>query len=193
MKLKTSGLILIAFLLAGCWPKSLHPFYTEKDVITDPKLAGKWLDTEDGKVDATWTFTEAENKRYDLVIRDDKDEVYKFDARLFILDGQRYLDLFSQKRDMSIIPAHHLLKVTELGSGLQFSTPNFEWLDKWLKENPKALAHLRVMDPENRENRDHDEPVLTAETKDLQSFLRKHKDEEGFWNKPEAPLTKAAN
>jgi hypothetical protein len=40
----------------------------------------------------------------------------------------------------------------------------FDWLDKHLKEHPKALAH----------HRENDRLVLTAETADLQNFVLKH-------------------
>lgn len=44
---------LLAALLAGCVPvMSLHPLYTDEDVIFEEKLLGTWLDDSND----TWTF-----------------------------------------------------------------------------------------------------------------------------------------
>ncbi len=58
---------LPAALLAGCVPvMSLHPLYTDKDVIFEEKLLGTWLD-DPNSPDTAWQFkrTDKGRKLYD--------------------------------------------------------------------------------------------------------------------------------
>ena len=185
MKLRTGGLLLLAVLLAGCWQKSVHPFYTAKDLVAEPKLGGTWTERKANEDEnkMVWTFNDATALRHDLTIRDDK-EKHTYDAHVFRLDGARYLDLLaSGPREISKLPVHHLFKLEEVGETLKLAPLNIEWVQKWLRKNPGTLAHAAVIDPENRDDREQDELVLTADTKALQSFLRTHAKEEGFWGK----------
>lgn len=185
MKLRTTGLLLTALLLAGCWQKSVNPFYTAKDLVAEPKLSGTWKEQKQNAHEnkMIWTFNDATSLRHDLTIRDDKDK-HTYDAHVFRLDGARYLDLLpSRPREVSQMPVHHLFKLEEVGETLKIAPLNIEWVQTWLRKNPGALAHTAVVDPENRDDREQDELVLTADTKALQSFLRKHAKEEKFWGK----------
>jgi hypothetical protein len=47
---------------------------------------------------------------------------------------------------------------------LKFATSDYDWLEKFLKENPKALAH----------HVESGRIILTADTRDLQKFVLKH-------------------
>jgi len=76
MKLNVRKIVVIfgaAVLLAGCIT-SLHPFYTEENLIFDPSLLGTWvvIDPETGREEAedgmTWTFTQSGEKGYDLIV-----------------------------------------------------------------------------------------------------------------------------
>lgn len=178
MKIRTSCLLLSACLLAGCWQKSLNPFYTAADLAFDSKLAGSWKEkkeSSDGKEEKgqDWTFTAGPDKGYKLEI-EDGDETHRYDAHLFKLDGHRLLDIVPTERTVSTIPAHNLFRVIEIGPTLQLAALNPDWVHKWLRKNPGALAHVAVVDPEHRDDREKDELVLTAETKALQKFLREH-------------------
>jgi hypothetical protein len=185
MKIRTSCLLLTTLLLAGCWQKSLNPFYTAKDVVSDPKLAGTWKEhKEDDTGNETdrmiWNFAAAEDKRFDLLVQSDKDQ-QKYDAHLFKLDDNCFLDIVSQERAISAIPGHHLFKVVELGADLKLAALNIEWMQKWLQEHPNSLTHITLINPEHRDDRDHDELVLTADTKALQNFVREHLKDEKFF------------
>src|SRR5215210_6049890 len=107
MKTQTTGLLLAALLLAGCWQKSLNPFYTATDLIFDAKLAGSWKEYkgENNEGGNIWKFSDADaaTKTYKLEIADG-DEKQTYDARLFQLDGQRLLDIVSRERGVSTIP-----------------------------------------------------------------------------------------
>src|SRR5207245_7376674 len=85
--LLTLGLLLA---LGGCIP-SLHPLYTDNDVVFDPALLGQWVRAErDSK--QTLTFTKADKNAYKLVQTDDSSNgVYI--AHLVKLDGKLFLDI----------------------------------------------------------------------------------------------------
>lgn len=178
MKLRTLCLLLGAGLLAGCWQKSLNAFYTPGDVIADEKLVRVWHEKKKNSDEKgmQWTFTQGDDKGYKLEIKDD-DKTHNYEARLFKLDGQRFLDLLPAERTVSTIPAHSLCKVTEVGSTLQVAMLNIDWVQKWLRKNPATLPHVAVVDPDNQDDREKDELVLTADTKTLQAFLRQHWDD----------------
>lgn len=183
MKTKIACLLASAFLLAGCWQKSLHSFYQDSDLVADPALVAGWTEQKDNPDDhSDWIFSQQGPKSYDLKIRD-KENTYKFDAHLFQFEGQRYLDLFPLERGLSTVPAHHLLKVVELGANLKLAPLDLDWMQKWLRANPTSLDHVAVMDPESRSDRQKDELVLTAPTKALQAFLRQHRAEPEVWGK----------
>ena len=60
---------LIAALLGGCLPvASLHPLYTDKDVIFEKELLGKWVD-DPNNPEFTWQFSRIDGveKAYGLV------------------------------------------------------------------------------------------------------------------------------
>lgn len=56
---------ILLFILSGCGVSSIHPLYTEQDVIFDPALLGDWTD-KDSK--GTSTFTKSGDKVYNLEI-----------------------------------------------------------------------------------------------------------------------------
>ena len=185
MKLRTSCVLLGACLLTGCWQKSLNPFYTAADVTFDARLVGSWSErkeSKDGQEEKgqDWTFTDANRGGYKLEI-EDGDETHPYEAHLFTLGEHRFLDIAPVERSLSTIPAHHLFKVIEIGPSLQLAALNTNWLQKWLRKNPKALAHVAVADPEHRDNREKDELVLTANTKALQKFLQDNWSDAGLF------------
>ena len=176
------GLALVALLAGGCWQKSLHPFYTANDLAPDAKLAGTWRDkdqTEEKK--ERWVFEPAGPKGYYLDIHDEEDKSHRYAAHLFKFENKTFLDLVLRDRELSGIPAHHLFRVDELGANLVMTPLNPGWIADRLKENPESLKHMRMPDPDAPNDRDKDEFILLAETKDLQAFLRKHLKEEGLF------------
>ena len=188
MKTKTTCLLLMTGLVAGCWQKSANPFYTAKDTMAEPKLAGVWREPRDpGETGednrATWEFTRGDDKRFDLVIWN-KDDRQEYDAHVFKLGDERYLDIGSKSRAISTMPVHHLFKVTSVEPDLKLAALNTDWMQKWLRSHPESLAHVAIYDPEHRDERDKDELVLTATTKALQAFLRQHTGDENFFAEP---------
>jgi hypothetical protein len=63
-----------------------------------------------------------------------------------------------------MIPGHLLVRVSQFEPTLHLALCDPDWLKKYLDQHPKAIAH-------------HEEEgliILTAETSDLQKFVRKH-------------------
>lgn len=190
MKIGTSCLLLGACLLTGCWQKSVHPFYERGDVAFDEKLFGSWREAKDTEASPddkaqVWSFSPSGDMTYKLEIKDGEN-TQSYEARLFKLDGQQLLDIQPTERTVSTIPAHNLFKVVATQPKLELAALNIDWVQKWLRQNPEALAHFAVPDPEHRHDRDKDELVLSADTKALQKFLREHLKEDEFFGKPQA-------
>lgn len=166
-------LLAIVALIAACVP-SVNPFYTDKDVITDARLAGTWLEDEDKDSPASWKFETATNHSYAVVLTEDKGKTGKFEGHLFKLGAELFLDLTPTECEYAtnqagtvstaMIPGHLLLrmKFTEKKLSLAFCDP--DWVKTFLEKNPAAIAHRKV----------DGNIILTAETAALQTFVLKH-------------------
>lgn len=101
MAKKCLCLLALAALITGCAPvESLNPLYTDKDVITDPRLEGEWVapDSGDGFVRISALghhnmLTHTQLNGYTLAIIDNDGSTAKFDAFLVNLDGHMFLDV----------------------------------------------------------------------------------------------------
>jgi hypothetical protein len=72
-------------------------------------------------------------------------------------------------------PGHLLVRVPQLEPELKLAFFDFDWLQKHLEKNPKALAH----------HKEGDHIVLTAGTRDLQRFVLKHLGKDELFVKPD--------
>ena len=183
MKNKILLLLGCALALAGCVP-SWNPFYTDKDLAFDPALAGTWRPVEaKAGSQETWAFKTDDNTRYQLTQTDEQGRQATFDARLFKLKGQRFLDLYLTKVEggqlklndwasISLVPAHLLLKVEQIEPTLKLAAMNPDWMQKYLKKNPDAIAHRIVSDGD---------VVLAASTGELQQFILAHQGDQEFF------------
>jgi hypothetical protein len=196
--MKTKSIILVCLLvlvMSSCLVKSLHPFYSEKDIVYKPELIGSWLGNDSAKweikqhkVFAGFMKDEKETNCYDIDFTD-KNGSSKFLAHLFSLNGQLYLDFFLPEIEgpdlaaMHMIPAHTLARV-ELGKDqITIRWYNEEWLIKLFNENRIRIAHERIPFDIDEKNPDNFQVVLTAPTADLQKFIIKYgNDPEAFVN-----------
>jgi hypothetical protein len=178
--------VLVALLMSSCLVKSLHPFYTDKDIVYKPELLGLWQ----GADSATWEIKqhksfagflkdEKEMNNYDIAFTDKKG-TSKFLAHLFSLDKQLYLDFYLPDMEgqdlavMHMVPAHTLAKV-ELGKDqISIKWYNEEWLVKLFNENRIRIAHERIPYDLDEKNPDNFQVILTAPTADLQKFIIKY-------------------
>jgi hypothetical protein len=169
--------ILLAIPLVSCEPQmALHPWYGEKDIVTEAGFAGTWLLVDDkGKPDdqVTFTFTQNEDKSY-TVSADDATQAgvrSAWDVRLFRVNGRLFVDAAQlvtkfNGADVSelFIPGHMVgsLKLTADSVAIRFLDD--EWLTKAVKANPALIKNEMV----------NDSAVITASTGKLQEFASAH-------------------
>lgn len=163
----------LAAILAGACIPSVNPFYTEKDVVFDPRLSGEWQEKDNTNNPEIWKFERSTNNALKLTVVE-QGKTGEFAAQLFKLGQEQFLDLIptdcnyaTNQADLvafSMFPGHLLVHVPQIEPELSVAFFDFDWLEKYLKQNPKALAH----------HLESDRIVLTAETRDLQKFVLKH-------------------
>jgi hypothetical protein len=185
MKTKKILIYMLAVIVSGCVPViSLHPLYTEKDVVLDKKLYGTWIDNSDD-TKTTWEFKsidEPENA-YNLIFTDEEGKKGSFVAHLVKLQDKLFLDIFPSElpwdpedpnkmdwpyNSLFLIPAHTFVKVDSIEPQLKLRLTLESKMEELLKENPGVVEHTSV----------GDRTVLTESTKKLQAFVLKYADDE---------------
>ena len=176
---------MLTVIIGGCVPViSLHPLYTEKDVVLDKKLYGTWVDdSNDSKT--TWEFRKIDEPKnaYKLIFTDEEGKKGSFVTRLVKLQDKLFMDVYpdalpSDANESSelawphnaffLIPAHTFLKVDSIEPQLKLRIIHESDLERLLKENPDAVEYTFV----------GERLVLTASTKKLQEFVLKYADDE---------------
>jgi hypothetical protein len=205
MKRKT---VLLAFtivfiiFIGGCLPiRSLHPFYTEEDVIFDSQLLGKW---ESGK--EIWEFRKMENKdkkkkdekkkeSYLLIISEKESPIGMIEGHLiklgkymfmdFAIDMDKMLYLYDDSSQViedigkkilplnliHLIPAHTISRIVLKGDSLYMGFLDDEIINVTYKSMGKESKIIKYEEVE-------DNCILTAQTKELQDFVVKYADNE---------------
>ena len=175
MDMKQSCLFAIAavVLLCACVP-SVNPFYTDKDVITDARLAGTWVETGKKEHAVIWNFDASTNNAYAVALKDDDGKAGKFEGHLFKLGKELFLDVtptecnFDDKQagllNCAMLPGHLLFRVKLEDAKFSMAVCNPDWIKKFLDKNPSAISHRVVTDS----------VILTADTAALQKFVLRH-------------------
>jgi hypothetical protein len=177
--MKTSLAVLVGALaatLAGCVVTSVCPYYTQEDLVSESAILGKWTDTKNR--DEVWRFeqNDAQTYRFSLI---EPSKTTVMEAHAFKLEGQLFLDIFSLEQDYHVIPAHYLLKVSQVVPTLRLAELNEAWLKSLLAKQPTALRHHFVQTGDKPSDR---RVVLTAETPELQKFIIRHLTTEPAWD-----------
>ena len=178
------ALLSLAALLCSCIP-SVNPFYTEDDVVFDARLLGEWRDKEKTDDPEIWKFEGVTNRTYRLTITQPRGKQGRFEAHLIRLEREFFLDIIPTDCDYatnqadlvgsSMFPGHLLMRVAQIEPELKVALFDFDWLEKYLEQNPQALAH----------HREGDRLLLTAGTRDLQEFVVRHLVEDELFAKPD--------
>src|ERR1051326_91943 len=171
-------LVMAAAILTGFVVTSVYPFYTEKELVFEPALVGSWIKDGKGADDEVWKFEKNRDLAYRFSLIGSR-KATVMEVHAFKLQGQLYLDVFSMEQDYQVIPAHCLLKVSQLTPTLRMSEFNDDWLKKLLTSDPTAIRHTFVNSGDKPEER---RIILTADTPDLQKFVIHHLTTEGAWN-----------
>jgi len=173
LRLNCLTLGLAVALLTGCVTLSVYPYYTTKDLEFDQTLLGTWTETDKADTNPqTWLFEQINRGCYRLTITD-ADEKTGFDARLFRLTGQSFLDCLTCKQDDFSTPCHVLLRVNRLQPTLELRPLDYDWVRKLIKSEPKTIRHTLLQEATGP----GDSPNgfgLTADTAELQKLVRKH-------------------
>ena len=181
MKIKKFLFYLLAFSLGGCVPvMSLHPLYTEKDLVSDAILLGTWVE-DSNRPDCVWDFQEfdEQEKAYKLVFTDNEGHKGLLKAHLTKLGDNLFLDLYPTEppwndedpnmvkwpyNTLFMVPSHTFVKVNFSGPLLKLYLTDDDEMTKLLKENPGAVKHTFV----------DDQPVLLGSTQELRAFVSKY-------------------
>ncbi len=160
-------------LLMGCVP-SLHPFYTDKDLLFQPALVGNWMDTENPN--NTWDFVKSNDTSYIITYTEDSTPG-KFDGHFFKLGNQLYLDIYPQEipkeiadqmngyYKMHLIPTHTLLKITLSGDTMLMAAMDPDVF--------KKMSEAKTLTVKHEQDKDNN-VILTASPLELQNFVKKN-------------------
>lgn len=165
--------------MSGCIVTSVQPFYLEKDVVPGTPLLGHWKSPKEAG--EHWLFEPGDQKSLKLTCISG-DETNLVSVHLFKMGQDLFLDMFPLKPDAPGfppgIPSHLLLRVDQLQPTLKMATLNHDWLVKVLQERPKTVSHIIIKDGDKADN---SRAVLTAETAEMQRFIRKHMKNAEAW------------
>jgi len=185
MKTKKLLSYMLAVILGGCVPViSLHPLYTEKDIVVDKKLYGTWVDDANNPK-TTWEFKSIDEPKnaYKLIFSDEEGMKGSFVAHMVKLQNRLFLDIFPSElpwepedpnkmdwpyNSFFLIPAHTFVKIDSIEPQLKLRLTLESKMEELLKENPSAVEHTSV----------GDRLVITGSTKELQAFILKYADDE---------------
>jgi hypothetical protein len=188
---------LLAALLGGCFPvMSLHPLYTDENIIFEEKLLGTWVD-DPNSPETTWEFkrvVDSPEKEWEFMRPKKPEKTYKliflnnedgtkgsFFAHLVKLKDRLFLDLYPSRLPCTkpdpnedlvfnavfLIPGHSFIIIDSIEPQLRMRLTDDDDMQKLLKEDPNAVKH-EIVD---------DRLILTASTKELQAFVLKYADD----------------
>jgi hypothetical protein len=173
-------LLLAAAVLAGCQTPSIRPLASDDKRITDAALVGRWQ-SEEGD---TYTV-QVEDDHYLVVIEDhDKqiDHKWNLEVQPIQLGKYRFADISVAKKERDTIderwgplfvPTHMFVRYTvDVGAGsLKLWTLKADWLSKQrVRPSYTSFDYVHI-DPFDLR------VMLTADTRDLQTFLESHADD----------------
>jgi hypothetical protein len=147
--MKKSIIILcaaVAAIVSGCVVTSVSPYYTEKELVNEPAIAGHWLNAKNPM--ESWTFSQPTNFSCRLTMAVSS-KATDLQTHVFKLRGQLFLDIYSLEQDYHVIPVHYLLKVDALSPVLKTSELDETWLDKYFAAHPNGIRHHFVPNNDN--------------------------------------------
>jgi hypothetical protein len=174
MRLKTIPIILAAALLVqGCFVLSLHPLYTEKDVVFDERLVGTWIEAPDSG--GAWVFEPTdEETAYLMKITKHGELQGSFGAHLVKLGESMFLDLtplesaaVDEFYSSHAILAHSIWRVDLNTDSLGLAALNHDWLKEAIEVGKVKIKHEKL---------EH-MMLLTAEPPDMQNLVLKYPSE----------------
>jgi len=196
MKTRTVLFLLILILLVVSCIPSLYPLYREKDLLLDERLVGQFNSEGDlwqfEKLDPVWEENFGKEwirykggKTYKLTAWEKK-EVALFAVHLIRLDNNYYLDFYPVQYNVGhhllgnhLVPAHSFCKLEFVEEGLVMFFFNCDYLKNLIDSNKVKISH-KVLEYTI---------LLTAQTEELQRFVRKYGNDPKAFVDPEDPDT----
>lgn len=176
MRLRTLlALVAIGLFVTGCVP-SLHPLYSEKDLVFDLALEGTWIEAE-GK--NTWALKASGENAYELTYTEYSQapgssaenaagNPGKFEVHLARLGRFLFLDLYPEEPNIKndfyqghLIRSHTFGRIWIEDKVIRIAMLDPDWFEKMEKEKKLHIACEHVSG----------NFILTASTEKLQEFL----------------------
>src|SRR4026207_11159 len=135
---KVAVVIALTIVLSGCVP-SLHPLYTESDLLFDPAVIGSWAEKGDEDI---WRFQKAEkgDKTYKLICIE-KGVPAEFIVHLVQVGKLKFLDIYPEEPQIKndcykahLIPAHTFLRIRIEGDALYIAMMDGDRIQKGLNK-----------------------------------------------------------
>jgi hypothetical protein len=162
----------------------LHPLYTKENIVLEKKLLGAWVD-DVNKPETTWEFkrmNEPENA-YKLIFTDENGKKGSFIAHPLKLHNKLFMDIYPSElpwepddpntmdwpyNSFFLIPAHTFMKIDSIEPQLKMRLALESNIKELIAEDPNAVQHMTI----------GERLVLTAPTKELQTFVLNHVDDD---------------
>lgn len=167
-KLKTIFVVSAVLFLAGCIVPSLHPLFTDKEIVFEPELIGSW-EQNDTEKPAIWIFDKLGENYYQLTINDGESSD-KFVVHLVQLENFFFLDFYPKDLPNAgfVIPVHIFYKIWFEENSFRIAILNKDWFEDMIKKGEIDIAYERL---------EGDEIIFTASTKELQEFVLEYAEE----------------
>lgn len=170
-----SGLII---LFSSCVP-SLYPLYTDKDLIFEPSLLGRW-DLKNKEAGITWSFHKSKDRKYKLIIDYiENDSTSQFEVHLVKIGKYLFLDLYPIKSEKNrgfynshFIPVHTFSKIMLDKDILTIEMLNPAVMERMIIDKKINISHERL----------DKEIILTASTKELQRFVLRYAEDKTLFS-----------
>ena len=175
-------LLAAGLFLGGCVVTSVYPFYLESDLVFEPTLVGDWVDADNEPKPGEFIRVSRLGELGYLATAFTPQRTNSEVIHLFRLKQQLFLDTCPTNDSLGHIPVHQISKVVRLEPELVSAGLNYDWLNKLVKQHPKAIRHIRVR--EKPDETGEGRLVLTPETPELQKFILKQLNNTNAWQKP---------
>jgi hypothetical protein len=177
---------MMMLFIGSCVP-SLHPLYTQDDLIFEEKIIGTWIDEENDSI--VWEFekyhpstifpSQAEETKgdfYKLTVKGEKPAV--FHVHLIKLGKYLYFDFYlknyefdNDMAELHLFPVHNFAKVRYNEDSIAIEHFNRGFIEDMIKENKARIKH----------EVSYGNLILTAGTEELQKFVIKYADNDELY------------
>ncbi|MFH0755899.1 MAG: hypothetical protein V2B15_01255 [Bacteroidota bacterium] len=177
-------MVLAMAFMTSCLVSSLHPFFKKEDKFFDTTMVGYWMDGDS----CIWTIfpnmvsegfmkPSRPDSSYQIIYYEDESKYSILSGTLFQINGVNYVDFTPAPKedhctsDMTSfhhVPVHTLARVQYSKDSILIYWYGDNWLNDLFEQNRIRIKHETV------NAGDYDRQLLTADTEELQKFIRKY-------------------